>query len=80
MVVVAVVVVVVVVVVAVGTSCQRLTDRTKTKISPPAKEAKMIFLCFPKRSENEGGVSLGFMIESYQVRLPILTENENSMC
>ena len=57
---------------------RRHTDRSKIKRTPAAKETKMIFLCFRKRSDNEGGVSLELMMESYQGNLPIHTENENS--
>ena len=71
-----VVVAVVVVVVVVGPSCQRPTDRSKKKMNAAAKEAKMIFLCLRKRSENEGGVSLVFIMESYQASFPIVTENK----
>ena len=43
------------------------TDKSKMKMNLAAKEAR-------KFSENEGGVLPGFMMESYQVRFPILTD------
>ena len=51
----------------------RLTHTKKIKSNP---FPKMIILCFRKRSENEGLVSLGFIIESYQASFRILTENK----
>ena len=66
-------------------SCQIQTHTNKTKRNPnPAvKETKMTFLCFRRRSENEGGVSLGSMMEYYQsICFRVLTENKNicSIC
>ena len=64
------------------TSSQRHTDKSRIK-TPPAKQAKMIFFCFRKRSEKEGGPSLSLsqvMMNSYQSSLPIQTENKKNMC
>ena len=63
-------------------SCQIQTHTNKMKRNPnPAvKETKMTFLCFRRRSENEGGVSLGSMMEYYQsICFRVLTENKNHM-
>ena len=48
------------------------TDNRKKKMSPAVEEAGK----FP---ENEGGVLPGFMMESYQVRFPIPTDNKNTV-
>ena len=48
------------------------TDNSKKKMNPAAKEAGDF-------SENEGGVLPGFMMESYQVRFPIPTDNKNTV-
>ena len=54
----------------------RFTQTKKRKSNPLPR---MIVLCLRKPSENEGGVSLGFIIESYQsVSGTVLTENESS--
>ena len=47
-------------------------DNSKMKMTPGVKEAR-------KFSENEGGVLPGFMMESYQVRFPIPTDNKNTV-
>ena len=44
------------------------TDNSKKKMNPAVEEARK----FP---ENEGGVLPGFMMEFYQVRFPIPTDN-----
>ena len=48
------------------------TDNSKKKMNPAAKEAGDF-------SENEGGVLPGFMMEFYQVRFPIPTDNKNTV-
>ena len=48
------------------------TDNSKMKMNPAAKEAGDF-------SEIEGGVLPGFMMESYQVRFPIPTDNKNTV-
>ena len=48
------------------------TDNSKKKMNPAAKEAGDF-------SENEGGVLPGFMMESYQGRFPIPTDDKNTV-
>ena len=48
------------------------TDNRKIMMNPAAKEAGDF-------SENEGGVLPGFMMESYQVRFPIPTDDKNTV-
>ena len=55
----------------------RFTQTKKRKSNPLPR---IIVLCLRKRSENEIGESLGFIIESYQsVSGTVLTENESNM-
>ena len=62
-------------------SCQRPTPTSSAmKRNPAVKETNIILLCFRKRSENEGELSSGFIMESYQSSsVPILTENDNNV-
>ena len=52
-------------------SCQIQTHTNKMKRNPnPAvKETKMTFLCFRRRSENKGWVSLGFMMGELSINM-----------